>query len=449
MVRLQPGHQPVPDVTDNHHGRERRSCWDGATVNRDLEESWKQGIALSRAKGDLPTVAAGLRRTVLSTHDLPVRKLPAYATTADMQTRYLHQHSDWPALTWDDRALTAQLGRVERLQGNLLDRMRSLGTDLQQQATLDALTGDVVKTSAIEGEFLDPARVRASIAWHLGIGDEGVPSGEDRIEGMVYVTLDSSQRSHLALTEERLLGWHAALFSTGRSGRRPITVGNWRTHPIQVVSGAIGQEKVHFEGPAPSLVPGEMAHFLEWLNRPSETSEVLRAALAHLWFVTVHPFDDGNGRIARAISDTLLTRADGNPRRIYSMSAQIHAERARYYRRLEQTQRTGTDITPSMSWFLGCLERSLQSAEVSLDVILAKARFWQRIAGVPINERQAKMLTLLLDNFKGNLTTAKWARIAKCSRDTAQKDINDLICHGILARSSEAARSTAYRLTAE
>ena len=366
-----------------------------------------------------------------------------------MQTRYLHQRPDWPALTWDDRALAAQLGRVERLQGNLLGRMQPLSIDRRQQATIETLTSDVVKTSAIEGEVLDPARVRASIAWHLGIGDEGVPSGEDHIEGIVYVTLDSTQRFHLALTEERLFGWHAALFPTGRSGGRPITVGNWRTHPIQVVSGAIGQERVHFEGPEPSLVPGEMAAFLEWLNGPPETSQFIRAALAHLWFVTVHPFDDGNGRLSRAISDTLLTRADGNRHRIYSMSAQIRAERAQYYRMLEQTQRTGTDITPWMSWFLDCLERSLQSAEVSLDVILAKARFWQRIAGVPINERQAKMLTLLLDNFKGNLTTPKWARIAKCSRDTAQQDINDLIGHGILARNSQGGRGASYRLTAE
>ena len=286
-----------------------------------------------------------------------------------MQHQYLHKRPDWPALTWDDRALAAQLGRVERLQGNLLGRMQPLSIDRRQQATIETLTSDVVKTSAIEGEVLDPARVRASIAWHLGIGDEGVPSGEDHIEGIVYVTLDSTQRFHLALTEERLFGWHAALFPNGRSGGRPITVGDWRTHPIQVVSGAIGQKRVHFEGPEPSLVPGEMATFLEWLNGAPETSEVLRAAQAHLWFVTVHPFDDGNGRLSRAIADMCLARADGNRHRIYSMSAQIHAERARYYRMLEQTQRTGTDITPWMSWFLDCLERSLQSTEQRCDSV--------------------------------------------------------------------------------
>ena len=217
----------------------------------------------------------------------------------------------------------------------------------------------------------------------------------------MHVTLDSTQRFHQVLTEERLLGWHAALFPTSRSGRRPITVGAWRTHPVQVVSGAIGQERVHFEGPEPPLVPGEMAAFLEWLNAPPETSEVLRAAIAHLWFVTVHPFDDGNGRIARAITNMCLARADNTPHRYYSMSTQIHAERAQYYRMLEQTQKEGTNITSWMSWFLGCLERALHRAEVSLDVILAKARFWQGIAGVPINERQAKMLALLLDDFKG------------------------------------------------
>ncbi len=294
---------------------------------------------------------------------------------ADMQHQYLHQHPQWPNLTWDDHALAVQLDRVRRLQGDILDRMQLLGFDLSQEATLETLTSDVVKTSAIEGETLDPARVRASIAWHLGIGDRGVPSGEDRIEGIVHVTLDSTQRYNQTLTEERLFWWQADLFPTGRSGGRPITVGAWRVHPVQVISGATGQERVHFEGPEPSLVPDEMAAFLEWLNGTPESSEVLRAALAHLWLVTIHPFDDGNGRIARAIADMLLARDDGNPHRYYSMSRVIHRERNAYYRILEQTQRTGSDITPWMSWFLGCLERALHSGEVSLDVILGKGGF--------------------------------------------------------------------------
>lgn len=277
-----------------------------------------------------------------------------------MQHQYLHQHPQWPALTWDDHALTARLGRVRHLQCNLRGRMQTLGSDLREQAILDALTSDVVKTSAIEGETLDPARVRASIAWHMGIGDAGAPSGDHHMEGIVHVTLDSTQRYDRTLTEERLFGWQAALFPTGRSGSRPITVGTWRIHPIRVVSGATGQERVHFEGPEPSLVPDEMAAFLEWLNGTPETSEVLRADLAHLWFVTIHPFDDGNGRIARAISDMLLARDDGNPHRYYSMSRVIHRERNAYYRILEQTQRTGSDITLWMSWFLGCLERALR-----------------------------------------------------------------------------------------
>ena len=397
---------------------------------------------------DFETVAAGFRHTVSSTHSLRIRKLRVHTIAADMQTQYLHQQPDWPTLTWDDRAIATQLGRVSHLRGNLLGRIQPLEFDLRQQATLETLTYDVVKTSAIEGEILDPARVRSSVAWHLGIGGVAVPSGDHRIEGIVHVTLDSTQHCDQALTEERLLGWHVALFPTGRSGGRSITVGAWRIHPVQVVSGPIGREQVHFEGPEPSLVSGEMAAFLEWLNDPPETSEVLRAALAHLWFVTVHPFDDGNGRITRAVADMCLARADNTPQRYYSMSAQIHAERAQYYRMLEQTQRTGTDITPWMLWFLGCLERALYRADASLDVILARARFWQSIAGVPINERQVKMLSLLLDEFKGNLTTAKWARIAKCSRDTAQQDINDLIGHKILAGSSEGGRSATYRLIA-
>ena len=292
-----------------------------------------------------------------------------------MQHQYLHQRPDWPTLTWDDCVLAAQLDRVRRLQGHLLDRLQPMELDLREQATLETLTSDVVKTSAIEGETLDPARVRASIAWHLGIGDAGVPSGDDAVEGIVQITLDSTQRYNQTLTEERLFGWHHALFPTGRSGGRPITVGTWRVHPVQVISGAIGQERVHFEGPEPSLVPGEMTAFLEWLNGPPETSEFLRAALAHLWFVTVHPFDDGNGRIARAISDLCLARDDGNPHRYYSMSRVIHRERNAYYRILEQTQGAGTDITPWMSWFLGRLEHALRSGEVSLDVILGKGGF--------------------------------------------------------------------------
>lgn len=286
---------------------------------------------------------------------------------ADMQHQYLHQRPDWPTLTWDDRALAVQLDRVRRRQGNLLDRMQLLGFDLSQEATLETLTSDVVKTSAIEGETLDPARVRASIAWRLGIGDRGVPSGEDRTEGIVHVTLDSTQRYNQTLTEERLFGWQAALFPTGRSGGHPITVGSWRVHPIRVVSGATSQERVHFEGPEPSRVPDEMAAFLEWLNGTPDTSEVLRAALAHLWFVTIHPFDDGNGRIARAIADMLLARDDGNPHRYYSMSRVIHRERNAYYRILEQTQGAGTDITPWMSWFLGCLERALRRRHRATD----------------------------------------------------------------------------------
>ena len=366
-----------------------------------------------------------------------------------MQTPYLHQRPDWPSLTWDDRALAAQLGRVSQLQENLLGRMQPLEFDIRQQINLENLISDVVKTSAIEGEILDPARVRSSIAWHLGVGGVAVPSGDEHIEGIVHVTLESTHHYEQALTGERLLIWQAALFPTGRSGRRPITVGAWRVHPVQVVSGAIGQERVHFEGPEPSLVPGEMATFLEWLNGPPDTGGVLRAALAHLWFVTIHPFDDGNGRLARAIADMCLARADNTTQRYYSMSAQIHRERNAYYRILEQTQMEGTKITSWMSWFLDCLEHALHRADASLDATMTKARFWQSIAEVPINYGQARMLTLLLDEFKGKLTTAKWARIARCSLEDAQRDIDDLIGHGILARNSEGRRGASYRLIAK
>ena len=360
-----------------------------------------------------------------------------------MQTQYLHQQPDWPILTWDDRALAPQLGRVIQLQENLSGRMQPVEFDLRQQATLETLSSDVVKTSAIEGETLDPARVRSSIAWQFGIGGIAVPSGDEHIEGIVHVTLDSTQYHSQTLTEERLFGWHAALFPTGRSGRRSITVGAWRIHPIQVVSGAIGQARVHFEGPQPSLLPGEMAAFLEWLNGPPETSEVMRAAIAHLWFVTIHPFDDGNGRITRAIADMCLARADNTAQRFYGMSAQIHKKRNAYYRILEQTQKEGTNITSWLSWFLDSLEHALHRADASLDATMAKARFWQSIADVPVNYRQARMLTILLDDFKSKLTTAKWVRIAKCSHGDAQRDIDDLISHRILARNSEGGRAPA------
>ena len=314
---------------------------------------------------------------------------------------------------------------------------------------LDALTSDVVKSSEIEGEFLDAEEVRSSIAWRLGLDVGGVPSADRNVEGIVELMLDATQKYAEPLTTERLFSWYFALFPSGKSGMIPITVGNWRDDrggPMQVVSGPIGREVVHYEAPAAAMLEAEMQMFLDWFNGHSDVDPVLKAGLAHLWFVTVHPFDDGNGRIARAIADMALARAGDSPHRFYSMSSQIRRERKTYYAILERTQKETMDVTGWMAWFVDCLGRAIETADATLDATLAKGRFWRRIAGVPINERQSKVLNLLTGDFKGNLTTSKWAKLTKCSHDTALRDITALVDHGILARSPEGGRSTNYHL---
>ncbi len=363
-----------------------------------------------------------------------------------MQPLYIHQQPGWPNLEWRADELTGRLAKVRHAQGHILGRMESLGFGLRQEAMLDTLTSDVVKSSEIEGEFLDVNDVRSSIAWRLGLDIGGLPSADRNVEGIVELMLDATQNYDLPLTDERLFGWQAALFPTGRSGTYGITVGDYRPGIVRVVSGPMGRQKVHFEGPPASRVPDDMRAFIDWFNSPSDTDGVLRAGLAHLWFVTIHPFDDGNGRIARAIADMALARSDDSSQRFYSMSAQIRKERKTYYRILERTQGETMDITAWMSWFVDCLGRAIESADSTLDATLAKGRFWARIAGIAINERQNKVLNLLLGDFKGNLTTAKWAKLTKCSHDTALRDITALIDHGILARGPEGGRSTNYVL---
>ena len=363
-----------------------------------------------------------------------------------MQRLYIHQQPGWPRLEWRGEELTDRLAKVRHSQGRLLGRMESLGFDLRQEAMLDTLTSDVVKSSEIEGEFLDAEDVRSSIAWHLGLDIGGIPSADRNVEGIVELMLDATQNYAQPLTAERLFDWHAALFPTGRSGAYGITVGSYRTGIVQVISGPMGSQKVHFEAPPAPLVADEMRTFLDWFNGLSDTDPVLKAGLAHLWFVTIHPFDDGNGRIARAIADMALARSDNSSRRFYSMSSQIHEERRSYYEALERTQKETLDITVWMNWFVDCLGRAIESAEIALDTTLAKGRFWRRIAGIPINERQSKVLNLLLGDFKDNLTTSKWAKLTKCSQDTAGRDITALVDRGILARSAEGGRSTNYRL---
>jgi Fic family protein len=327
--------------------------------------------------------------------------------------------------------------------------MEALGFPLQREAELETLTLDVVKSSEIEGEKLNAEQVRSSIARRLGLDIAGAVPADRDVEGVVEMMLDATQNFDKPLTKDRLFGWHAALFPTGRSGMRKITVGAWRTDaegPMQVVSGPPGKEKVHYEAPAAALLDGEMSRFVGWLNETDRTDLVLRAALAHLWFVTIHPFDDGNGRIARAIADWLLARSENSAQRFYSMSAQIRQERKAYYDILEKTQKGTLDITPWMEWFLGCLDRALDKTEATLATVLRKARFWERLAATAINERQRLVLNRMLEGFKGKLTSTNWAQIGKCSHDTALRDIQYLIDKDILVKNPAGGRSTSYSL---
>jgi len=364
-------------------------------------------------------------------------------------TRYIHQLADWPRFRWKHEKLAAPLATVHHRQGRLLGRMEALGFPLQQEAVLQTLTLDVVKSSEIEGEALNPEQVRSSIARRLGMDVAGVIPADRYVEGVVEMMLDATQNLEKPLTAERLFGWQAALFPTGRSGMHKITVGAWRndtTGPMEVVSGPMGRERVHYQAPAAPLVKAAMKRFLEWANHPDSTDPVLRSAIAHLWFVTIHPFDDGNGRIARAIADWILAKSENSPQRFYSMSAQIRLERDAYYDILEHTQKATLDITDWLAWFLGCLERALAGTEITLASVLRKARFWDKHRGAPINDRQRLMLNKMLDGFEGKLTTSKWAKLTKCSQDTAYRDIQDLIEHGIVTKDPAGGRSTSYSL---
>jgi Fic family protein len=362
---------------------------------------------------------------------------------------YIHEQPNWPDLHWDAAKLAVPLAEVRHLQGQLIGRMQALGFQLRAEAALQTLTQDVVKTSEIEGENLDTQQVRSSIARRMGVDIGGLPPVDRNVEGIVEVMFDATNGYELPLTAERLFGWHAALFPTGRSGRQRITVGAWRKDangPMQVISGPYGRETVHFEAPGHERLEAEMTRFLEWFNTPSSTDPVIQAALAHFWFVTVHPFEDGNGRIARAIADTVLARSERSPQRFYSMSSQIQQERKAYYDVLERSQKGSLDVTTWIDWFLGCLQRAIQASEGTLQSILTKARFWETHSGQTINVRQRLLLNQLLDGIEGKLTSSKWALIAKCSQDTALRDIGDLVERGILVRQEAGGRSTSYEL---
>lgn len=362
---------------------------------------------------------------------------------------YIHEQKDWPEFRWSAEELSSLVANIRHKQGLLLGRMSVLGFQLRNEASLEVLTADVVKSSAIEGESLDPEQVRSSIAKRLGVDISGTAAINRHVEGIVEMMLDATQKYDEPLTKDRIFGWHAALFPTGRSGMHKITVGGWRlpeAGAMQVVSGIIGRENIHFEAPDALMLEQEMDKFLDWFNNSGSDNPVLKAAIAHFWFVTIHPFEDGNGRIARAIADMALARSDNSPQRFYSMSAHIEQERKEYYNSLETCQKGDLDITLWLNWFLSCLERAIDNADETLSGVLYKARIWQKINQEPVNERQRKIIDLLLGDFFGKLTTSKYAKLAKCSPDTALRDIQELIKRNIMVQNPEGGRSTSYQL---
>ena len=362
---------------------------------------------------------------------------------------YIHQKENWPNFTWKSDEFVNLLSEARNLQGRLIGRMESLGFDLRNEALLDTLTLDVLKSTEIEGEFLNPEQVRSSIAIRLGMEFASSIESDRNVDGMVEMMIDTTHNCFKPLTADRLFDWHAALFPMGRSGIFKITVADWRkdtTEQMQVVSGSAGREKVHFQAPDADLVEIEMNSFLKWFNENNKIDLVIKAAVAHLWFVTIHPFQDGNGRIARALTDMLLAQADKSTQRFYSMSAQISIERKQYYKILKNTQKGDLDTTEWIKWFLSCLINALKSTDKVLTRVLFKADFWNKYSKTIINERQKKLLNKLLDGFEGKLTSSKWAKIAKCSKDTAIRDINDLISKDILQKEAAGGRSTNYEL---
>lgn len=362
---------------------------------------------------------------------------------------YIHELDGWPTLTWDAKRLQEQLAAVRLRQGKLLGRMEALGFQHRAEAVLETLTEDVLKSSEIEGELLDKEQVRSSIARRLGMDIGALAPADRNVEGVVEMMLDATQSYQMPLTQERLFAWHAALFPTGRSGMSKIIVGGWRnatSGPMQVVSGPIGRERVHYEAPAADHLAGEMQAFLDWFGGDAPIDPILKAAVAHLWFVTIHPFDDGNGRIARAIADLALARSENSPQRFYSMSGQIRIERSAYYDILEATQKGSLDITAWLQWFLACLDRAFDGAEAILANVLRKARFWETLGGQPLNARQTAVINRLLEGFEGKMTTSKWAKLTKTSTDTALRDIDDLVRRRILVRDAAGGRSTNYSL---
>ncbi len=359
---------------------------------------------------------------------------------------YIHQLKNWPQLQWNEQEFISLLSEVRHLQGKLMGKVELLGFELKDEANLETLIQDVLQTSAIEGEILNPELVRSSIATRLGLEYSGLEQSDRHVDGIVELMLDATQNDNKIISEERLFAWHAALFPTGRSGMYKIEVANWRSGAMQVVSGSMGKETVHYEAPKAEDLALEMKQFIDWYNNEQNLESILKAAVAHLWFITIHPFDDGNGRIARAITDMQLSKADGVNQRFYSMSTEINQQKKSYYTILEQTQKGDLDITEWIIWFLECLKNSMLSSSTIVDKVVKKHQFWAKNSSLINNERQQKMLNKLMDHFEGNLTTSKWAKMAKTSPDTALRDITDLVNKGILIKADSGGRSTHYVL---
>jgi len=362
---------------------------------------------------------------------------------------YIWERKDWPNWKGEQKDFSEILLRLHRKQAHLLGSMQALGFSLRDEARLEMLTQEVLRTSEIEGEIFDLKTVRSSAARHLGIKIGALAPADRFVDGVVEMALDAVTHFDQPLTKQRLFNWHRLLFPTDRSNSMKIVVGTWRDDaqgPMQVVSGALGRERVHYEAPPAERVEKEMKQFLKWINEATAIDPFLMAARAHFWFVTIHPFEDGNGRIGRAISDMILARSDQSSHRYYSLSAQIQRERRNYYQQLEFAQHGSMNDTAWLNWFLGCLERAIESAREKLSHILEKSHFWHRWAKTPLNERQTLMLNKLLDGFEGKLTTSKWAKISRCSHDTSLRDIQELINYGILMKESAGGRSTSYRL---
>ena len=367
----------------------------------------------------------------------------------DMRPIYIWQYPEWPSFTWNDSRLISLLSEVRNLEGKIQGMMDGLGFNVQSMTALNVMTEDVLRSNEIEGVILNSDKVRSSIARHLGIDTAGLPQPDHYTEGVVQIMMDAVTNCNKPLTPERLFNWHAALFPTGRSGMYPITVGAYRTggEPMQIVSGAMGKEKVHYEAPPSDVVPDMMTDFLTWINSDNTVIDpVLKAAVAHLWFVAIHPFDDGNGRLTRTITDMQLAKADGLPLRFYSMSAEILREKKAYYEILEHTTSNSTDITEWLEWFLNTMKSSILRAKETVKRVVCKSSFWQRHREIPMNERQVRVVNMLWDGFTGKLTSSKWAKITKTSQATALRDITDLIEKGILTAAADGGRSSNYLL---